>query len=138
MSMYDMAVGKNPMAAHWLHMLDIAPAAFGRLRDAWLQDDGEHGIRVVVHTRNGGGNRPDYEEVFERMRAHPHYYRDYDCEYDSTYANIEFYIPPSEREGLADFLKKADAAGKRDVVVDNRTQTQRWDAALDRIKDMKP
>jgi len=48
---------------------------------------------IVIHTRNGGGNREDYQWVFDEMSTHPWYSHNTDEDYDSTYANIYFKIP---------------------------------------------
>lgn len=133
MSMYSIAVGVNVLADSWISILRLTPDAVGRLRDAWLQDDGEHGLRIVVHTRNGGGNRGDFEAAFEKMRAHPQYIQDFDCDFDSTYANIEFRIPEGMMANVSTLLSVADEEGKRGEVVDNRTQRERWDAAIAKI-----
>jgi len=128
--MYNMVMGTNPLAGVWVESLGLELGDFGRIRDGWLQDDGPLGLRIVIHTRCGGGNREDYEGVFEKMKGHPQYLRDYDCEYDSTYANIEFKIPEEHANGVQKLLEEAEKLGNRDVVVDNRTQTQRWEESL--------
>lgn len=63
----------------------------GRLRDAWFERDGET-IVARVHTRNGGGNRPDHEAEIQSMRDHPWYLRDEDDSFDSTYADFYFRV----------------------------------------------
>ncbi len=75
----------------------------GRYRDIYIKDD-----KVVLYTRNGGGNRDCYTETEYKDSArcacqacvmkyvlptHPNYLRDYDDGFDSTYAYIEFSIP---------------------------------------------
>lgn len=44
----------------------------------------------MIFTRNGGANREYYEEIFNSLRKHQNYKYDYDDDYDSTYAYIEF------------------------------------------------
>ena len=56
MSLYNMVMGVNPMAGEWLKMLDVTPQSIGRARDAWITDANGN-LRIVVHTRCGGGNR---------------------------------------------------------------------------------
>lgn len=72
----------------------------GRFRDAYLNDKGS---RIILYTRNGGGNREDYQYVFDLLRKHPHYVSDYDDDYDCTYAYIEFKVP-DEYKGLCEGL----------------------------------
>lgn len=72
----------------------------GRFRDAYLNDKG---TMITVYTRNGGGNRPYYQYVFDLLRKHPQYVRDYDDDYDCTYAYIKFKVP-DEYKGLCEGL----------------------------------
>lgn len=67
----------------------------GRFRDIHLNDDGS---RIILYTRNGGGNRPYYRYVFDLLRKHPNYDTDYDDDFDCTYAYIEFTIPDQYKE----------------------------------------
>jgi hypothetical protein len=130
MSLYNIVHGMSPVANLILAALELEVGDFGRFRDAWFRDDAEGGgLRILVHTRCGGGNREDYEKVFETMRRHPDYLRDYDEVFDSTYANIEFKIRASAREAIDELLIIFDDKGKRELIVDNRTQQQKWDAA---------
>lgn len=77
--------------------------ATGRYRDIYIKDD-----KVVLYTRNGGGNRECYSEKETKdseacpcqacvmkyvLPKHPNYLKDYDDGFDSTYAYIEFSIP---------------------------------------------
>jgi hypothetical protein len=52
MSLYNMLFGMNRAAPALLAALGLDSEAVGRFRDAYI--DGEH---IVIHTRNGGGNR---------------------------------------------------------------------------------
>jgi hypothetical protein len=131
---YNVVFGYNPIFGTALHALGLQPEDFERFRDAWLQDDPPHGLRIVVHTRCGGGNRESYAEVFERMRAHPHFIREGDCDYDGTYANFEFRIPDETRWLFDHVVRCAEEVGRRDIVVDNRSQREKWDTAIARLK----
>lgn len=82
-----------------LSYLGLRPEDVGRYRGCYLScGDGDDAVargemRIVVHTRNGGGNRRRHEHVSRALRAHPSYLTDYDDDFDCTYANYEFLIP---------------------------------------------
>ena len=92
MSLYNQILGTHPFSKHLLVMLGVHPGQYGRLRDLYLKKV-EEKLRIVVFTRNGGGNRSEHQHVFEALSKHPNYIRDYDDDCDETYANIEFSIP---------------------------------------------
>lgn len=48
---------------------------------------------ITVYMRIGGWNRDDYTKEISYMRASPFYLKDYDDEFDSTYAMFVFAIP---------------------------------------------
>lgn len=83
-----MVHGVNPDTTTLLNVLGYTVADFGRFRDVFVQDG-----YIVVHTRCGGGNREDYEEVFEMASEHPWYEYDKDEDFDCTYADIYFKLP---------------------------------------------
>lgn len=95
MSLYNAVFGANPDADKLLEVLGKTKADFGRFRDVFIEDD-----CIVVHTRNGGGNRDDYQDVFEEMSNHPWYVQDADDDFDCTYANIYFRIPLDESSNV--------------------------------------
>ncbi len=78
----------------FLDFLDLNQADFGRYRDAWVDLDKKE---IEVYTRCGGGNREDYQEVFETMLKHPLYIRDEDNEEDYTYCSFYFKFPATEK-----------------------------------------
>lgn len=90
MSLYSMLFKENEDAEKLLNMLNLERDDFGRYRDAYLNADG---TVIIVYTRCGGGNREDYDYVFESMEDHSQYIRDYDDEYDETYCYFEFDVP---------------------------------------------
>ena len=102
MSLYNTLFGTNPAAKFLLASLEKGYDDFGRFRDAFYEqkDDGT-GV-IIVYTRCGGGNREDYEYVFNEMETHPQYLTNYDDDYDSTYAYIEFLAPDSVNEFFKD------------------------------------
>ena len=106
MSLYNMLFGMNPDTDKILNVLGKTREDFGRFRNVYL-DEGY----IVVHTRNGGGNREDYEDVFDEMSEHPWYSHDADDDFDCTYANIYFKVPEDANQtlmALHNFEKGAD------------------------------
>jgi hypothetical protein len=67
----------------------------GRFRDIYFQNEEGSEPKIVLYTRNGGGNREWYQYVFELLENHPLYITDYDDDFDCTYAYIEFKAPES-------------------------------------------
>ena len=99
--LYNMLFGENASQSEFLFsLLGKTAGDFGRYRDIYVTD--EH---IVVHTRNGGGNREDYEDVFAEMEDHPLYAYDEDDDYDCTYANIYFKHPAEHVEVLKEMAK---------------------------------
>jgi len=82
----------NPDSDKLLEILGKTREDFGRFRNVYMEDG-----CIVVHTRNGGGNREDYEDVFDEMSEHPWYSHDADDDFDCTYANIYFKLPEDEK-----------------------------------------
>lgn len=94
--LYNALFGENASQKDFLFgLLKEDPSSFGRYRDIYVTD--EH---IVVHTRNGGGNREDYQDVFDEMSEHPLYAYDEDDDFDCTYANFYFVHPPEYSEVL--------------------------------------
>jgi hypothetical protein len=103
MSLYNMIFGMNPDSDKLLEFLGKTREDFGRFRNVFLEDG-----YIVVHTRNGGGNREDHEDVFDEMSEHPWYSHDEDDDFDCTYANIYFKVPEDANQtmlALKDFDK---------------------------------
>ena len=92
MSLYNLLFGVNPDSDELLSVLGKSKNDFGRFRNVYMSDG-----YIVVHTRNGGGNRESYEDVFEEMQAHPWYSHNEDDDFDCTYANIYFKVPDDEQ-----------------------------------------
>jgi len=66
-----------------------------RFRDAVMYREGGE-IYVKVLTRSGGGNRETYQAQIDAIKNnHPLFVKEYDDEYDSTYAYFIFKIPTS-------------------------------------------
>src|SRR5688572_23415563 len=102
MSLYNMLFGMNAAADLLLAILDLTRSDVGRFRDCYAaMEEGEP--RIVVHTRNGGGNREHWGDddveagedcdctgcvITYRMPTHPNYIRDDDDDFDCTYADV--------------------------------------------------
>lgn len=117
MSMYNLLHGENPASGLLLKMLGIDQPggkwSSGRFRDIHLNADG---TEIVLFTRNGGGNREHYDDtepgigcgctgctIEYHLPRHPNYIRDWDDEFDCTYASIAFSVP-DEWKALASDL----------------------------------
>lgn len=96
MSLYNLIFGANPDTDKILSLLGKTREDFGRFRNVYLEDG-----FIVVHTRNGGGNREDYEDVFDEMSEHPWYSHDADDSFDCTYADIYFKVPENQKDFMA-------------------------------------
>lgn len=102
MSLYNALFGHNPFAPFYLSTLGLCPDDVGRFRDCFLRKDPESGEeRIVIYTRNGGGNRDSYEETIEKLRAHPEFVIDFDDDFDCTYASFVFKVPEKFKEKIA-------------------------------------
>jgi hypothetical protein len=82
--LYNALFGVNPIADTLLFTLGYTRADCGRFRDCYIDND-----KIVIYTRNGGGNRDDYEDL-----------GDYDDDYDCTYAHIAFSFPEDYKNEL--------------------------------------
>lgn len=119
--LYNMLFGENSSQKDFLFgLLERTPGDFGRYRDIYVTDQ-----HIVVHTRNGGGNREDYQDVFDEMFHHPLYVYDEDDDFDCTYANIYFKHP----EGYEDLLKE--------MAVGTVTPSQKWDMLFKALSEQK-
>lgn len=103
--MYNMLFGRNPLAELLLAMLGYTPADVGRFRDCFPNGDG---TEIHIFTRNGGGNREEYSDVFAALSTHPNYLGDADDSYDCTYAIIRFSVPEKYREIVKEIADKID------------------------------
>ncbi len=109
MSLYNMINGVNPATFFILPMLGKHPDEYPRFRDCWAgktstdEENDQFGIPVIhnnpedkmisVYTRVGGCNRDNYEEEINKLRAIPEYIRDFDDDFDCTFATFEFKVP---------------------------------------------
>lgn len=117
MSLYNMVNGVNPATFFILPLLGEKHAEqYPRFRDCFVgrlynsDKDDEFGIPVKqtdqtekvisVYTRVGGGNRNNYVDEIKELQSHPNYIKDYNDDFDSTFATFLFSVP---NEWINDF-----------------------------------
>lgn len=104
MSLYDIAVGTHPAMTVLLHALGATDegkiSLIPRLRDVYLYPE-----EIRILTRTGGGNRDEYAVDNEWLRSFDNFLRDWDDEYDSTYAWWAYSWPDSWRPQLQHMLE---------------------------------
>ena len=111
MSFYEMMFGHNPYALVLLKALGRKVDDFDRLRDVAVGP--EH---IVITTRTGGGNRPDYRDNWREIRKMPFYDYDEDADWDYTYAEICFTFPPKYKEELELIVSVLTAQGTSEEI----------------------
>lgn len=117
MSLYNLINGVNQATFYILPMLGKHPKEYPRFRDCFIgavrnsDSEDQFGIPkketsdemvISVYTRVGGGNRDEYQDEIEEIQGMPTYIRDYDDDFDSTFATFVFGIP---EKWLADLEK---------------------------------
>lgn len=116
MSLYNLMYGVQAETFFILPMLGKHPDEYPRFRDCFMgsMSKGEpdqfgiptrkHGKEelISIYTRVGGGNREDYKKEIDELRAMLGFIRDYDDDFDSTFATFEFQIP---EQFMKDFIK---------------------------------
>lgn len=102
MSLYNMLFGENNETPILLGMLGLNKDFFDRFRDVELIKDG---TIIRVFTRLGGGNREGYEQTWNKIQSHELYIKDYDDDFDCTYAYIEFDIPDKYKKTAKKMFK---------------------------------
>jgi hypothetical protein len=133
MSLYSTLHGKNELSPILLAVLNIdqpdSKWKSGRFRDIYLNEDG---TKIILYTRNGGGNREHYYDgigeepegkechctgciITNDLPKHPNYIRDWDDDFDCTYAYIEFSVPKEHEE-----LCKSLATGKKPETISEK------------------
>lgn len=156
MGLYNILHGMNPASMILLRALGLRHHKFnpdgkwptGRFRDIHISGEGD---KIILFTRNGGGNRDcwDYEgckdastpethdpgclvHVNWELTEHPLYVKDYDDDFDSTYASFEFEVPQVlDRILPLDKLLKAQGGPPRPF-------RERFREVMDEIKSMPP
>ena len=102
MSLYNLLFGKNPMTAVLLATIGLKENDIERFRDVFVDDESDE-LRIIVHTRTGGGNRDDYPN--EMLRLSPGFIRSEDDDGDCTYANDYFSVPAEFADDIRNFPK---------------------------------
>lgn len=105
MNLYNQLFQENKDADVLIGVLGLNKTIFERYRDIYLNKEGD---KIIVYTRCGGGNRREYGRMFEIMKRHPNYLRDYDDSFDSTYAYIEFSVPDKYKDMCKQIAPKED------------------------------
>lgn len=95
MSLYNSMFGVNKEMPELLGMIGVNAEYFSRFRDVDLTNKG---TTIRVFTRLGGGNREYFQEIWNKIRKHELYIKDYDDDFDCTYAYIEFKVPENYKE----------------------------------------
>lgn len=124
--LYNVVFGSNHFGPALVALLKARqPVEVGRYRDAWVESDGDR-LLIRVHTRNGGGNREDYDDP--SMQAHPWYVRDADADFDYTYADYWFAPPLDELDPAVAGALVAMAQAPVDM-------DARWQAVIEALKN---
>ena len=88
MSLYNMMNGFNPACVFIMPMLGRKQEEYPRFRDCFVTEENN----IAIYTRVGGGNRNcGFGE--EALYEDENFLRDYDDDFDSTYATYEFKVP---------------------------------------------
>lgn len=125
MNMYNMLFGRNPQAPILKALLNLdgedKKFPTGRFRDIYIEDK-----FIVLHTRNGGGNREycwgeddkDFDEtkrctcpaccINKVLPTHPLYHHDEDDDFDRTYNNCYFKKPEAAKDWEDMWKKPSD------------------------------
>lgn len=157
MGLYNVLFGVNPLTVLLRPILDLDQDGgkwrSGRFRDIYLNADGS---RIILYTRNGGGNRKHWDDESEEgegcacagctitrhLPKHPQYVRDWDDDFDSTYAYVEFTVPEQWQDvctGLATGEEPATVSARFDTLVsalEAKEQTEETKRALEVGKEI--
>lgn len=105
MSLYNILFGMNSYADLLLAMLNLDRSQTGRFRDCYTNNEG---TEIIIHTRNGGGNRECYQETLDALSKHPNWIRDEDDGFDCTYADIHFSVPAEFKDAVKRIADNSD------------------------------
>lgn len=129
----DYDLSSNDAKALMQKAVDAKYYPVGRFRDIYFNNEDPKNPKIVLYTRNGGGNRSAYEYVFDLLSKHPNYIQDYDDDFDSTYAYIEFKAP----QQVLDFFEGLQT-GKLESVSDKfKKEIAEMEAGKEPNKELK-
>lgn len=114
--MYNMLFGKNPDSNIILKMIGLTEGDCGRFRDCYIERD-----NILIFTRLGGGNREClcsdeeiknghdcYQKYIQNLQKNKFYVKDWDDDFDCTYAYFEFEIPEPFKEIANKYATKGE------------------------------
>jgi len=141
MSLYNLMHGMHPLAGILLGVAGLDHRTLGRFRDCYLGRSESGELEIHVFTRNGGGNREHFRDgpagmecgcygcvITHHAPKMPGYVRDFDDEFDSTYATIVFSIPEKVRPALEGLVQE-----RPDSVP--ASHQERFEAFMKKIKE---
>lgn len=148
MSLYNMINGVNISTFFLLPMLGKHPDEYPRFRDCFYgevvndaKDVDQFGIpvknpivmdrRISVYTRVGGGNREEYQEAIKQLQSMPGYVKDYDDDFDSTFATFLFDVP-------AEFVADYDLIFSGDIMKTSQHYKDTVDKVYPKLKGKLP
>ena len=128
-----MMFGYHPLIKFLMEALDLGAKdedgnekwPMGRFRDIYFNEACD---KIILLTRNGGGNRESFPDVFEKLSKHPNFLREYDNDFDSTFAEFEFSVPEK--------LKKI-AEQSKEIGLGYKSFTERFHTMTDKMKEGK-
>lgn len=147
--MYNMILGMNPIALLVVQMLGLGRwvdkeflCLIHRFRDAFLVKKAGEEPYFSVYTRIGGPNRPDYEEGIERLRSHPKFVKDYDDDFDATFATFEFEVAEEWEDVVEELIRlgksmdQTPAERHHDFLTNKLPKGDREDPEVDHALDV--
>lgn len=149
MSMYEIAMSDGKAGDRFKvfanTFLNMDFDDVGRFRDCWVEQEPDGRLIIAIYTRNGGGNRPDYEDVSQHLAAHPQYLDDEDDDFDVTYRTYRFLMPtecPEHLKGVGEGADSWEAMSFEHEILPimrmtahegRRDMSAEWHAAIDRM-----
>jgi len=137
MSMFDLVIGNTGQPMEIMALVGLTPDMVGRYRDHWIEKGPDSETLVVaVYTRNGGGNRPEFEDQLSQMHALPTFISDDDDEFDATYCTLRFTLT---KQAVVDAFTNANDVDPAWFVMLNiaqdepRNMSNVWRSAIDSL-----
>ena len=134
MSLYNYLFGVNENADVLLGVIGFTMEDFGRFRDIFLNPEG---TAITVLTRLGGDNRKEYKTYISNARNNDLYIKDYDDDYDSTYAYFEFGIPEKYQKMCKNIAPKEKRKSLHDMFENELKESKKpGTPAYDRMQNI--